>query len=70
VDPSVPVGQSGAVVSPWAQQADNGTSGITLADFAGYCGNNGVSVDTFSVAQGTTGLNVQPNTEGFFVAVP
>jgi hypothetical protein len=70
VDPSVPVAATGAVVSPWAQQADNGTQGVTLADFAGYCGTNGVSVDTYLVAQGTTDLNVQPTTEGFFVAIP
>jgi hypothetical protein len=70
VDQSVPVATSGAVVSPWAPQADNGTQGITLADFGGYCGVNGVTVDTYLAKQGTTSPDVQPTTEGFFVAIP
>jgi len=70
VNQAVPVGASGAVVAPWAQQADNDGQGITLANFGGYCGINGVSVRTFLVTQGATDLDVQPTTEGFFVAIP
>jgi hypothetical protein len=70
VSQSVPVAATAAVVSPWSQQADNGALGLTLADFGGYCGINGVAVDTYLVTQGETSLNVQPTTEGFFVAIP